>query len=479
VRILFAASEVYPFAKTGGLADVIGSLPKALQQAGHQVWIVMPRYGSVQGEAQLIGPLDVAMGDGKVEKGALYRSFLDADRKIPVYLVDHQPYFGSRKGLYAFDDDMWRFAFFCRAVVEMLRTLSLSPDVVHCHDWHTGLIPAYLKLLPAGDTSERRPGVVFTIHNLMFQGIFGRDVYGYTGLPWSAYDLHGLEFHGSFNFLKAGAVYADRINTVSPTYAIEIQTPALGHGLDGMLRHHSRKLSGIVNGIDYEVWNPEKDRYLTRQFSARDIARKLDLKHALQTETKLGIDDRVPLFSFVGRLTDQKGMDLIMPILPSLLENGQVVILGTGDPAYHKRLQEIDGPGSHLAIVLKYDETLAHKIYAGSDAFLMPSSFEPCGLGQLIALRYGTLPIVRRTGGLADTVLDADEDRASGTGFAFTDYTPAALQDAVERCRAAYSDKSRWSALVQHAMAQEFSWKSSMRHYEELYRMVVPVHAAA
>ncbi len=470
MRILFAASEVYPVAKTGGLADVAGSLPKALVAGGHDVTIIMPRYGSVRRGAEPLASFQVPMGEGKLENAVIQRTYLDDARRIPVLLVHHEHFFGSRKDLYAFPDDGWRFAFFSRAVVEVMRRLDLQPDVVHCHDWHTGLVPAYLNALGNGNGAFSRARVVFTIHNLQYQGIFGREVFTYSGLPESMFTLDGLEYYGNINCLKSGIVYSKLVTTVSPTYAREIQSREFGNGLHGLLQSCAGKLSGIVNGIDYEVWNPSTDPNLSRRFGPHDLAGKRDMKRALQEEARITVSGEIPTFSFIGRLVGQKGMDVLMPILPEILRKAQVVVLGTGDPVYHEQLSTMSGKAPNLAVYLKFDEELAHRIYAGSDALLMPSWFEPCGLGQLIALRYGTLPIVRRTGGLADTVRDADADPDNGTGFSFADYSPEPLLDAIRRAVRAYSDKAQWSRLVVQAMAQDFSWSASKKKYEDLYQ---------
>jgi starch synthase len=471
VKILFAASEVYPFAKTGGLADVTGSLPKSLLADGHEVSLIMPRYGCIKAQGERIGDLRVPMGGGKTESASIERIFLDPANRIPVYLVDHPAYFGKRDELYGHPDDGWRFAFYCRSVLEAIRSGIASAEVVHCHDWHAGLVPAYLAALGSGDPILSRIRAIFTIHNLKYQGVFGREVFAYSGLPWSMYGIEGLEYYGDMNFLKAGIVYSTMVNTVSPTYSKEIQSPEFGNGLHGLLQHHAAKLLGIINGIDDQVWNPEADPSIVTPFSRRDPSGKELAKLALQEECGLPGNSAVPLLAFIGRLVDQKGMDIIMPILPKVLERAQVVVLGTGDLAYHQKLQALNGKGrSNLALFLKYDESLAHRIYAGSDALLMPSWFEPCGLGQLIALRYGTLPIVRSTGGLADSVRDADEDRSGGTGFSFTEYRADRLLDAIERSLRAFDNRARWAELVGRAMSQDFSWSSSTKKYEELYR---------
>jgi len=469
MRILFASSEVYPIAKVGGLADVAGSLPKALAARGHEVTVIMPRYGSIQGKTSYLGNIWVPMGAGRVEGAYLRQTYLDEERRVPVILVDHGRFFSSRKDLYAFPDDGLRFSFFSRAIIEVIRFLDVRPRLIHCHDWHTGLVPAYLEVLAADDPKLQGLRTVFTIHNLQYQGIFGQDVYSYTGLPQSLHNMEGLEFHGNFSCLKAGVVYGQLLNTVSPTYAVEMQSPEFGCGLNGLLQHHSGKLCGIVNGIDQDTWNPRTDPLIPVHFGPEDMLKKREMKLALQREAGLPPSGEVPIFSFIGRLVDQKGMDILMPILPRLLEEAQVLILGTGAEFYHRKLGAFQGKNSNLAIFLKYDEELAHRIYAGSDALLMPSWFEPCGLGQLIALRYGTIPVVRQTGGLADTVVDADGDPGEGTGFSFTAYRPEALLNTLKRAIRAYRDRTRWSRLMARAMEQDFSWKSSTEKYEKLY----------
>ncbi len=469
MRILFVASEVYPFAKTGGLADVAGSLPKALQQLGHEVNVVMPRYGFIRNPRMDMGSFTVPMGDGESEVAELKEDSLDKARKVPVLMVDHHRYFANRDKLYMYDDDGRRFAFFCRAVVETARFLNLRPDVIHCNDWHTGLVPVYLKTVYGKDPKLAGTRTLFTIHNQQYQGIFDREVFDYTGLPEETFTMEGLEFFGNLNFLKAGIVYADHVNTVSKTYAKEIQTPEFGHGLDGLLRRLSHKVSGVVNGIDVEEWDPVHDPRIPHPYAPGDLRGKGLDKRELQREAGLKPTERVPLLGFISRLVDQKGLDILMPALPRILEEAQVVILGTGDPKYHEGLTALAHRARGFGLYLKYDEDLAHRIYAGSDMFLMPSKFEPCGLGQLISMRYGTVPVVRRTGGLADTVMDYDEQPDVGTGFVFDEYTSAALSGAVRRAVRAFHDDRRWAKVVHNAFGQDFSWRASAEKYSQLY----------
>ncbi len=468
LRILFASSEVYPFAKTGGLADVAGSLPKALAEQGHEVNVIMPRYGRIRNPRMDLGSFSVPMGDGK-ETAELKEDSLDRARRVPVLMVDHAQYFAPRENLYMYDDDGKRFAFFCRAILETIKFLDLKPDVIHCNDWHTGLVPAYLKTVYAEDPYLNGVKTLFTIHNQQYQGSFGKEILDYAGLPPETFTLEGLEFFGNVNFLKAGIVYSDHVNTVSETYAKEIQTPEVGHGLDGLLRRLSSKVSGVVNGIDYDEWNPQADPRIPHHYGPGDPKGKWQDKKELLKEAGLKATDKVPLIGFISRLVDQKGLDIVMPVLPKILQEAQVVILGTGDPKYHEGLQALSKKASGLGLYLKYDEDLAHRIYAGGDFFLMPSRFEPCGLGQMISMRYGTIPIVRKTGGLADTVIDFDREPVTGTGFVFEEYTPEALWDATQRTIRTFHDDRQWSKVVQNAFGKDFSWEASARKYSDLF----------
>jgi starch synthase len=469
LKILFASSEVYPFAKTGGLGDVAGSLPKALHGLGHEVNVIMPRHGSILNPRMDLGSFTVPMGGGQSEVAELKEDSLDRERRVPVIMVDNARYFAKRENLYMYDDDGRRFAFFCRAILETVRFLRLRPDVIHCNDWHTGLVPAYLRTLHRDDPELRRARTLFTIHNLQYQGTFDREVFDYTGLPEDTFHMEGVEFYGGVNFLKAGIVYADHVSTVSQTYAEEIQVPEFGEGLDGVLRRHAGKLSGVPNGIDYEEWDPTRDRRISHPYGPDDLKGKWQNKKEFLKESGLRATDRMPLIGFISRLVDQKGLDILVPCLPSLLEEAQVVVLGTGDPRYHRELEAIASTTKGFALYLKYDEGLAHRIYASSDMFLMPSRFEPCGLGQLISMRYGTVPIARNTGGLADTVTDLDGDPGRGTGFVFHEYTAEALLEAARRAVRAYGDDDRWSRVVHNGFRQDFSWGASAEKYSQLY----------
>jgi starch synthase len=467
MKILFASAEAYPLAKVGGLGDVAGSLPKALKALGHDVRLVLPRYGSIQEGAE-IGPLSVAIG-GEKHAGLLRTTMIG---RVPVYLVDHRLFF-DRPKIYEYDDDGKRFALFGRAVLDLLPVADWWPDVIHVNDWHTALAAAFLRTTHAGDARYARIRSVLTIHNLQHQGVFPRELFDWTGLPPETWNPEGVEFYGRFNFLKAGIVYADRVNTVSPTYAREIQTAEYGEGLDGLLRSRAAKLSGILNGIDYDVWNPGKDTHLAQKYTKSTIEKKAKDKEALQKEMGLVVDPKAPLFGIVSRVAAQKGFDILQPALPEILALGaQVVLLGTGEKKYEEPLATLAGEGRGFAAALKYDEVLAHRIYAGSDFFLMPSRFEPCGLGQIISLRYGTVPVVRATGGLADTVTEISANREEGNGFVFTEYASEELLATVRRGIELYRQKRGWTSLRQRGMAMDLSWKASAAAYADLYEAV-------
>jgi starch synthase len=481
LRVLFVASEVEPFAKTGGLADVAGALPKALGTLGHDVRVLMPKYGGVEraaGDLRLAVPrLEVPIGDRRVE-GALLEGRLG--KTVPVYFLAQDHYY-DRPTLYTtpegdYSDNCERFVFFCRAALAALPALDWMPQVVHVHDWQTGLIPVYLETLYRDDPAYRDVATVFTIHNLAYQGLFWHYDLPMTGLGWDLFTPAGIEFYGKMSFLKAGLVFADLLTTVSPTYAAEIQTEAFGEGLDGVLRERSADLVGILNGLDYEVWNPATDADIPKRFGPEDLEGKAACKAGLREE--VGLPDgrpQAPLVGVVSRLADQKGPDLIAASVPTILEaGGQFVLLGSGDEHYEREFTALSAayPGA-VAVRLGYSAGLARRIYAGADLFLMPSRYEPCGLGQLIALRYGTIPVVRRTGGLADTITPWDPAAGTGTGFVFDALTPEACRETVARALAAYADAPAWRRLVRSAMAEDFSWESSAQRYVTCYRKAI------
>ncbi len=479
MNILFVASEVAPFAKTGGLADVTAALPKALARLGHDVRIILPRYREVKA---VKGSLTrrkirtvIRLGSRTLE-GALAETAMSGS-PVPVYFVE-QPELFDRDGLYQthgrdFPDNLERFSFFSQAVLELVPQLNWQPEVVHAHDWQTALTMAHLRWTHAADPRWASIARVFTVHNLAYQGLFPKDAWELTGLPSETFRLDGLEFYGQINCLKAGLLSAHRVSTVSPTYAQEIQTPALGCGLDGVLRQQRDRLTGILNGIDVEVWNPKTDPHLAVRYDAARLSGKARCKAALQHQQGLP-EKPALLIGMIQRLAEQKGIDLFLEALPRLLNLPiQIVLLGSGDPRYQERLTSLaDECPDQLAVNLRFDEALAHQIEAGADAFLMASRFEPCGLNQMYSMRYGTVPIVHRTGGLADTVMDATPRtlaNRTATGVLFTEYSPKAVVKAVERAVQAFADRRQWTQLMRTGMRRDFSWERSAKDYVSVY----------
>ncbi len=475
MRILFPTSECAPYAKTGGLADVAGALPGALKRLGHEIHVVMPLY---QQTRQIGLPFHSTTLKLRVPLGAESVTAEVFEAELPggsvLHLLQYDPFF-NRTDLYRtaegdYPDNHRRFIFLCRAALELGRALGGTWDIVHGHDWHTGLVPAYLRTLYRQEPAFARARSLFTIHNLAYQGVFAPESMAGTGLPESLFAPDGLEFWGRLNFLKAGLVFADHLSTVSPTYAQEIQTPELGCGLDGVLRSRRGSLSGILNGIDTSVWDPWTDPHIPIHFKADRLPRKLELKHALLEDQRLIPLEGAPLLAIISRLDDQKGFDLLAEIGEQLLQqNVQLVVLGTGNQRYHEIFLRLKAHHPRkLAINLTFDDELAHQIYAGADMFLMPSRFEPCGLGQLISMRYGTVPVVRQTGGLADTVTQFDGQ--NGNGFCFQTYSSDALFLTLKRAMETYAEPRLWERVVRNAMAENFSWERAAREYDALYR---------
>lgn len=472
------APEVTPLIKVGGLADVVGALSVQLAKRGHDVRIVCPRYSRIQWDEswqQGNAPLLVRVGH-QDEKAGVWQTKLPGS-EVPVYLIEHWEYFG-RPEVYAdanggYSDNDRRFTFFSRAAVDLLYYLNWFPDVIHCHDWTAGLVPAYL------NTTERfspleKAGSVYTIHNLEHQGVFDRWLLNYARLPQSLFRSDGLEALGHCNLMKGGIYHAHKITTVSPTYAREIQEPELGCGLHHVLRFKAADLVGILNGIDVEEWNPEKDPLIPATFSAEDFTGKAICKAELQREFGLVVEPNIPLYGVVSRLYSQKGLDLLLDIGRWLLDTMriQIVLLGAGDADLQRRFLELaqqypDRVGVHIG----FNNGLAHRIEAGSDFFLMPSRFEPCGLNQMYSQRYGTLPIVRETGGLIDTVDQYEEGKGKGTGFRFKDATAEALYYTIGWSCATYYDRhEEFLQLRRNAMTKDFSWGNSAAIYEQVYR---------
>ncbi len=467
LKVLLVASESAPFIKSGGLGDVVGSLPKALQKEGVDVRVVIPRHSVIKNETmygvEQIGEFEVCLQWRRQRARVLQKP-----GDVPVYFIENKYYF-HRDGLYGFTDDNERFAFFGKAVLDMLTEIQFYPDVIHCNDWQTGPICMYLKEIYGKVAPYAGIKTLFTVHNLQYQGRFPMDTMALLEAPDGAYP--NIEFYQTVCFMKMGLMYADFINTVSETYAKEIQTPAYGYGMDGILRSRSDCLCGILNGIDFAANNPETDRLITRQFSAAQPEKKAENKPALQK--RLGLEERaVPMVAMITRLAEQKGMDILMPALDEMLRRDiQFVLLGTGEGCYEQGFRALQEryPGRASANIF-FDEALAQQIYASADFFLMPSKFEPCGLGQMFSLRFGTIPIVRKTGGLADTVRQYHPQTGEGNGFLFETYDSGGLLWALdEALRIYHMGRAEWLRIVQNAMRCEYSWESSAREYIALY----------
>ena len=473
MRILFAASEGLPFSKTGGLADVIEALPKALVAQGHELAVVLPRYRGIKTSMVVMPSVTIPLGarlrfpsiaDGTMLNGVRY------------FFVDDPGYF-DRDGIYGssageFPDNAERYSEFCRATIEIAKHV-WPADVIHCHDWQTALVPVLLRSLYATDPLVKDLPVIFTIHNLGYQGQFPAAVLDRAGIPPEVYHPAGLEFYGDVNLLKGGLVYSDYLTTVSKKYAEEIQTPEFGYGLDGVVRSRRDHVVGILNGVDYSVWNPEKDKLIAATYSAKDLTGKHACKKDLLEIFGLSPEHETrPVLGIVSRFADQKGFDLIAAIANELMEEDVILtVLGTGERRYEELFETLanEFPG-RVGVRIAYDNELAHKIEAGADMFLMPSRYEPCGLNQIYSLKYGTVPIVRATGGLDDTVESFDVEHGTGTGFKFEPYTGAALLDAVRLALHHFADERIWKRIQLNGMSKDFSWKRPATEYAKLYK---------
>ena len=472
-KILFVSSEVHPLIKTGGLADVCGSLPKAIAELSQDIKLILPRYQALKITEEIRFLCTVRVDNRNVN---ILETRLP-DSQVTVLLVDYPSYFNFPGNPYVDElGEPWpnnaeRFGLFCRIAVEVAMDrahLDWQPDIVHCNDWQTGLVPALLSL------EYEPPKTVFTIHNIAYQGLFPKTAVYDLNIPGRLWHIAGLEFFDMLSFIKGGLVYADFITTVSPSYALEIQTAEFGYGLEGLLAARNASLGGIINGIDNEHWNPETDPYIAQTFTSKNLTKKRLNKTQVQEYFALPVNEKILLFSLIGRLVEQKGIDLLVECLPEMMTmNLQFVLLGSGDKAYEKQLQALAKQyPEQIAIKLGYDEALAHVIEAGSDVFLMPSKFEPCGLNQMYSQRYGTIPIVRKTGGLADTVTDTlPETLALGTasGLVFTEASAGALLEAIKRALILYSVPSTWKKMQVNAMSKDFSWQRSAEQYLALY----------
>ncbi len=476
MKIFVVASECVPFSKTGGLADVIGALPKALAARGHDVTVFLPRYRSTPPGLVAYSSLEVPLGEKLVSVDIQGGRVLDGVR---YYFVDHPPFF-DREELYTlkgadYPDNAERFTLFSRAALEFLKRTG-APHLIHCHDWQSALIPALLRTGHARHLQLGRVPVVFTVHNLAYQGVFPREALERVGLPAELFAVDGLEFYGQVNFLKGGLVFADFITTVSRKYGEEIQTPEYGHGLDGAVRDRAGSVVGILNGVDYSEWSPETDKFIAANYSAANLNAKQVCKKDLLHQFGLRDTDlRKPLLGIVSRFASQKGFDLIEEIAEPLLKNDLfLVALGTGEPRFEEmfRLLAKKHPAK-VAVRVGFDNALAHKIEAGSDLFLMPSRWEPCGLNQIYSLRYGTVPVVRATGGLDDTVEPFDLVTGHGTGFKFAPYTGAAFLESLLEALSVFDRPRYWRQLMKNGMAKDFSWERSAAEYEALFQRVV------
>jgi starch synthase len=487
LKILYASSEVVPFAKTGGLADVASALPKQLKQLGHDIRVVMPKYATIP-EAKFklrevirLRNIEVPLG-GEIHSVSIKSAFIP-DSKVQVYFVE-QPDFYDRKELYVdpdtgkdYSDNDARFFLFSRAVLEIARTLAWPPDIIHCNDWQTAAVPLYLKTVYADDPFFAGTKTILSLHNVGYQGNFPSSAVEVGGVPPELfYPVSPIEFHGSFSFMKTGIKYADIVTTVSKTYAGEIQSdPEFGFGMEGVLHDRSEDLHGILNGIDDTIWNPEVDQLIARNFTKKNLDGKEMNKQALLEAFGLQYDPSVPVIGIISRLADQKGFDLIAQVLDKIAAlKVQIVILGTGDQKYHDLFTDaVERYPDTFSVQLVFNNQIAHQIEAGSDFFLMPSRYEPCGLNQMYSFMYGTVPIVRATGGLADTVLDVGKNPDGGTGFSFEKYDAGEMFSTIERALDYYQDRTLWQKLQVRGMSQDFTWLKSAKRYVEIYELAL------
>ncbi len=479
LNIAFVAPEVVPYAKTGGLADVAGALPKFFPEAGHTVKLFLPKYKKIDPKKFKLKKLQSKITFKIADRNEIASVFTtELVSGVTVYFIDNSAYF-NRDELYGergkdYQDNDLRFSFFAKAVLELCKRMDFQPDIFHCHDWQTGLIPTYLKTLYREDPFFADSATLFTIHNLAYQGLFPPESLSALGLGRDVYTSDTLEYYGKVSFIKGGLVFSELLNTVSQKYSREIQTEEYGCGLEGLLAARKQDLFGVVNGIDYDDWNPETDPMIAGNYSVADLAGKSFCKKELQDEYQLPHKD-LPLIGIVSRLADQKGFDLINEVIDEIMKMDlQLVLLGTGEPKYHEMFEEIKKKYPQKAgVALAFDAKLAQKIYAGSDLFLMPSRYEPCGLGQLISLRYGTVPIVRRTGGLYDTIINYDQK--NGNGFAFTAYDSKELLQTIAKAIGVYADKKTWKRIQLRGMKADFSWHASAKKYLDLYRKAINI----
>ncbi|MCZ6777172.1 MAG: glycogen synthase GlgA [Ignavibacteria bacterium] len=487
LNVLFLSSEVDPFAKTGGLADVSGALPQSIKELNHEIRIIMPCYGSINERKSKLHNM-TRLREIKVPVGAksmlanVKSSFISNNHiKVQVYFLDNPALFG-RSGLYVhpetmkdYPDNDERFIFFSRGVLEVLKKMGWQPDIIHCNDWQTGLVPAYLKTIYKRDPFYKNIRTVFTIHNMAYQGVFPKSSFSKTSLPPELFSEEGLEAENNMNLLKSGLVFADTITTVSEKYAEEIRSSEeYGFGLQDVVNKRKNDLTGIINGIDYSVWNPSVDEFIPRKYDFKSIELKRENKKALLAKMGLTFDQKIPVLGIISRLADQKGFDLIREVIDEIMKlRLHFVILGTGEKPYHKMFESAaKAYPENIAVDLSFNNALAHLIEAGSDMFLMPSRYEPCGLNQLYSLKYGTVPIVRATGGLDDTIQEFNPTTGTGTGFKFKKYDSREMLQAIQRAVQMYNDPHNWKKIIKNGMAKDFSWESSAKKYLRLYRSI-------
>jgi starch synthase len=486
MHIAFAASECVPFSKTGGLADVVGALPRALAALGHQVSVYVPRYRQTKltDPQTVVGSITVPFDD-KYRFCSVVTAGTNSPDGVKFYFVEYPPYF-DRDALYGspagdYPDNAERFALFSRAVLEASKILGV-PQVFHCHDWQSALVPVMLRTLYAEDPAFRDVATVFTIHNMGYQGLFPPDTLPLVMLPWELLTMSKMEFFGQVNFLKGALVHSDFITTVSKKYSQEIQTTEYGFGLEGVLRGRAATVAGILNGVDYDEWSPQTDKFTVAKYSPQDLSGKLkckqDLLHAFGIAN---VDAKVPVIGIVSRFAAQKGFDLIAQIMDRLAREEMImVVLGSGDKPYEEMFQRLNKQfPNKIAAKVAFDNAIAHKIEAGADMFLMPSCYEPCGLNQIYSLKYGTVPIVRATGGLDDTIEPWDARTGKGTGFKFSDYTGEALLATIKQALLSYQDPSSWQTLMRNGMSRDFSWGASAREYGKIYDRARQARASA
>ncbi|MEK6680524.1 MAG: glycogen synthase GlgA [Nitrospirota bacterium] len=480
MNILFVSSEVEPFSKTGGLADVSAALPKALERLGHKIYIITPKYKAVdEKKFDLVATgqhIEVPVSNKKASGEILQASL---GNNISVYFIKKDEYY-FRDYLYStpegdYLDNAERFAFFSRGAIEAAKALDISPDIIHCNDWQTGLIPLFLKTHYKDDQYFDKTKTILTIHNLGYQGQFWALDIHLLNLGMEYFTPQTLEFYGKISFLKAGIVFSDAVTTVSKKYREEIQTPEYGCGFEGLLKERAEKIYGIINGIDYDEWDPAKDNLIVKNYSIKDIKGKKDCKADLQKAFNLPLSPETPLIGMISRLSSQKGWDIFEEAVDDLIKlDIQFTILGTGDEKYHHLVKNLAKKyPDKISAMITFDNTLSHKIEAGADMLLMPSKYEPCGLNQMISLRYGTVPIVHATGGLDDVIRDYDLKKEKGNGFKFTEYTPTELIKCIKRAIKLYKSRARWDKLIIIGMKEDHSWEKSAEEYDGLYKKVL------